>query len=93
MQFSALFASKVLTTAVLSIRHLIAPFVAAALASIMSLDPIQTLVLMMFAASPTAASCYVLANRMGYSGALVAGQVTLSTLLCWASFTLAMWLM
>ena len=32
-------------------------------------------------AMPTAASCYVLASRMGYDGGYVAGLVTLSTLL------------
>ena len=45
------------------------------------LDPQQTLVLLIFSALPTAPSCYVLAARMGYNGAYVAGLVTLSTLL------------
>ena len=41
----------------------------------------QTQVLLIFSAMPTAASCYVLASRMGYDGGYVAGLVTLSTLL------------
>jgi predicted permease len=45
------------------------------------LDNTQTLVLLAFSGLPTASSCYVLATRMGYNGAFVAGLVTLSTLL------------
>lgn len=45
------------------------------------LDPTQTTILLAFSALPTASSCYVLAARMGYDGAYVAGLVTISTLL------------
>jgi malonate transporter len=38
-------------------------------------------VLLSFSALPTASSAYVLASRMGYNGAYVAGLVTLSTVL------------
>jgi malonate transporter len=47
-------------------------------------------VLLIFSAVPTASSCYVLAARMGYNGALVAGLVTLSTLLGMFSLTFAL---
>jgi len=43
-----------------------------------------------FSALPTASSCYVLASRMGYNGAYVAGLVTLSTLLGLASLPFAL---
>ena len=54
--------------------------------------PIQTLLI--FSALPTSSSCYVLAARMGYHGAYVAGLVTLSTVLAaislpWALASLA----
>jgi hypothetical protein len=48
---------------------------------IFGLDPTQTTILLAFSALPTASSCYVLAARMGYDGAYVAGLVTISTLL------------
>ena len=42
---------------------------------------------------PTASSAYVLATRMGYDGAFVAGLVTLSTLLGMLSLPLALGLL
>lgn len=81
MQFSTLAQAKTLAVSVLAIRHLLLPLVAAALAWALRLDPAQTTILLAFSALPTASSCYVLASRMGYNGAYVAGLVTLSTLL------------
>lgn len=81
MQFGSLASSRTLTVALLSIRHFLLPVVAFALARLFRLDPVQTTVLLAFSALPTASSCYVLASRMGYNGAYVAGLVTLSTLL------------
>jgi predicted permease len=51
---------------------------------------VQTTVLLAFSALPTASSCYVLAARMGYDGAYVAGLVTLSTLLGMVSLPFAL---
>ena len=81
MQFGPLGRAKALAVALLSIRHFLLPLVAWGLARLFRLDPVQTTVLMAFSALPTASSCYVLAARMGYNGAYVAGLVTLSTLL------------
>ena len=67
--------------AVLALRPLLLPLVAFGLARLFRLDPVQATVLLAFSAVPTASSCYVLAARMGYNGAYVAGLVTLSTLL------------
>ncbi|MDM0107827.1 AEC family transporter [Variovorax sp. J22R24] len=81
MQFATLAQGKVLAVSVLAIRHLVLPLIGWALAIVLRLDPAQAAVLMTFAAVPTASSAYVLAARMGYNGAYVAGLVTLSTLL------------
>ncbi|WP_413762965.1 AEC family transporter [Variovorax sp. Varisp41] len=72
---------KVLAVSVLSIRHFILPLVAWGLARWLRLDAAQASVLMAFSAVPTASSAYVLAQRMGYNGAFVAGLVTMSTVL------------
>jgi hypothetical protein len=90
MQFGALSRAKALAVAVLSIRHLFLPLVALGFAHLFQLDPVQTTVLLAFSALPTASSCYVLAARMGYDGAYVAGLVTLSTLLGMASLPFAL---
>jgi predicted permease len=59
-------------------------------ARVFGLDPVQTTVLLAFSALPTAPSAYVLAARMGYDGAYVAGLVTLSTLLGMLSLPFAL---
>lgn len=81
LQFGLLTRGKALSVAALSIRHLVQPLLAFALARLFGLDPVQTTVLLAFSALPTASTCYVLAARMGYNGPYVAGLVTLSTLL------------
>ncbi len=65
----------------LSIRHLLLPLSAMVLAWAFELPPLQALVLVLFAAMPTASSAYVLAARMGGDGPYVAGLVSLSTIL------------
>lgn len=90
MQLGQLQHARVLSAAVLSIRHLLLPLLAWALARLLGLDATQTAVLLAFSALPTASSCYVLAARMGYNGAYVGGLVTLSTLLGLASLPLAL---
>lgn len=81
LQLKQLGQDRVLSVGLLSVRHLISPLVAWGMARVFGLDPVQTQVLLIFSAMPTAASCYVLASRMGYDGGYVAGLVTLSTLL------------
>ena len=70
-----------LAVAVLCIRHFILPLVALGASRLLGLSPVQTTTLLAFSALPTASSRYLLAARMGYDGAYVAGLVTLSTLL------------
>lgn len=90
MQFGHLAKAKTLAMSVLGIRHFIAPLLAWGLAQVFALDSVQSSVLLAFSALPTASSCYVLANRMGYNGAYVAGLVTLSTLLGMLSLPFAL---
>ena len=77
----------------LTIRHLVLPLVALGLAQLFELNATETTILLAFSALPTASSCYVLAARMGYDGAYVAGLVTLSTLLGMVSLPLALGLL
>jgi predicted permease len=87
---SLLTRGKLLGASVLSIRHLLLPVVAFALARAFALGAAESTILLTFAALPTASSCYVLAARMGYNGPYVAGLVTLSTLLGMVSLPLAL---
>ena len=93
MQFGLLTRSKMLSVSVLSIRHLLQPLCAFAIARALQLDTAQTSVLLAYSALPTASSCYVLAARMGYNGPYVAGLVTVSTVLGLASLPLALGLL
>ncbi|MDP3702489.1 MAG: AEC family transporter [Hylemonella sp.] len=90
LRFSSLGQGKVLAVAVLSIKHLLLPLIALGLSLAFGLTPVQTTILLAFSALPTASSCYVLAARMGYDGAYVAGLVTLSTLLGVLSLSFAL---
>jgi predicted permease len=81
MQLAALNHAKLLGLAVLLVRHLLMPLWALLLCLLFGLSSVQSTILLMFAALPTASSCYVLAARMGYDGAFVAALVTLSTVL------------
>lgn len=90
MQLGTLTRAKQLGIMVLLIKHLGMPLMAFGLAMAFRLDPLQTTILLMFSAVPTASSCYVLAARMGYDGPYVAGLVTLSTLLGMASLSFAL---
>ena len=81
MELKALNQGKFLGSLVLTVKHLVVPGLAWALAQLFQLPPLQTTVLLIFSGLPTASTCYVLASRMGYNGGYVAGLVTLSTLL------------
>ncbi len=90
MQLGALARGKTLAVSVLVIRHALTPIAALGIALLFGLNPTQTTMLLAFSALPTASSCYVLAARMGYDGAYVAGLVTLSTLLGMVSLPFAL---
>jgi predicted permease len=90
MEVKALNQGKLLGILVLTLKHLFLPCIAWSLAQIFKLNELQTTVLLIFSALPTASTCYVLAARMGYNGSLVAGLVTLSTLLGMLSLPFAL---
>ncbi len=90
MRFDRLWAAKRLGASVLVLRHAVTPIAAWLIARAMGLNELQTAVMMVFASVSTASSCHVLANRMGYDGSLVAGLVTLSTVLSMASLTVGL---
>jgi malonate transporter and related proteins len=79
-----------LAAGLLLIRHAVLPLVGVALALGAGLPPDQRMAVVLFASLPTAASCYVLAVRMGGDGPFVAGLVTLSTLLAMLGVPLAL---
>ncbi|WP_233224572.1 AEC family transporter [Thiomonas sp. X19] len=70
-----------LTVWLMAVRHALIPLIAWGLALWLRLTPLEAMVVVMFAAMPTASSAYVLAARMGGDGPYVAGLVSLSTLL------------
>ena len=90
LRFSSLGQAKVLALCVLGIKHLMLPLMALTLSYVFHLAPLQATILLAFSALPTASTCYVLAARMGYDGAYVAGLVTLSTVLGVASLWFAL---
>jgi predicted permease len=90
MQFGHLVKAKSLAISLLTVRHLLTPLLAWWLTGVFELDKTQASVLLAFSALPTASSCYVLAARMGYNGAFVAGLVTLSTVLGMLSLPFAL---
>ena len=93
MQLGALNRAKALGVAVLAIRHLMLPLVAMVIARLFGLSVVEATILLVFSALPTSSSCYVLATRMGYDGAYVAGLVTLSTVLAMVSLPMALGLL
>jgi malonate transporter len=90
LRFGALRDAPALAAALLAIRHLVLPALAIALVLVTPLTNLQQMVVVMFAALPTASTAYVLAARMGGNAAFVAGLVTVSTLLGMLSVPLAL---
>lgn len=90
LRFGALRDAPGLAAALLAIRHLVLPVLAVALVLATQLTTVQQMVVVMFAALPTASSAYVLAARMGGHAAYAAGLVTVSTLLGMVSVPLAL---
>ena len=79
LQLGALREAPRLAAALLTIRHALLPIIALVLMMALKLPPGQQLVVVAFAALPTASSAYVLAVRMGGHGGYTAGLVTVST--------------
>ena len=83
LRLGGLKASPALAATLLGLRHAALPLIAIGLTSpqALALPAAQRVVVVLFAALPTASSAYVLAARMGGDGSYVAGLVTVSTLL------------
>ncbi len=81
LRVGGLKAAPGLAAAFMAIRHALLPAVAIGLTAALALPADQRLIIVLFAALPTASSAYVLAARMGGDGGYAAGLVTLSTLL------------
>ena len=90
LKFGGLKESPGLAAALLGIRHAALPVVAIGLCALLALPPAQRIIVVAFAAVPTAPSAYVLAVRMGGHGPFVAGLVTVSTMLC--AISVPVWL-
>jgi malonate transporter and related proteins len=90
LRVGALRDAPALAAGLLGIRHLVLPVVGVLLCLWVPLSPVQQLVVVSFAAMPTASSCYVLAVQLGGNGRFVSGLVTLSTLLGMVSVPLAL---
>jgi len=90
LKFGGLKESPGLAAALLGIRHAALPVVAIGLCALLALPPAQRIIVVAFAALPTAPSAYVLAVRMGGHGPFVAGLVTVSTMLC--AISVPVWL-
>jgi len=90
LRLGRLKAAPGLAAALLAIRHAVLPAIAIGLTALLALPPEQRLVVVLFAALPTASSAYVLAARMGGDGGYVAGLVTVSTLLGMLSIPIAL---
>jgi len=81
LQVGALREAPKLAAALMAIKHLAMPLAALLFTSLLGLPTAQQLIVVIFAAMPTASSAYVLAVRMGGHGGFVAGLVSLSTLI------------
>lgn len=71
-------------------RLLAVPVVALFCARILSLSPLETAVIVLFFALPTAPTSYVLARQLGGDGHLMAGIITFQTLLSGISLLLVL---
>lgn len=90
LQLGGLAIAPWLASGFLTIRHAVLPVAGLLLGHAFALPAGQRMVLLAFAAMPTASSAYVLAIRMGGHGPFTAGLVTVSTLL--GMVTLPAWL-
>ena len=93
LQMGALKASPGLASAFIGLRHGVVPALAVMAVGGLGYPPATQMMLVSFAALPTAISAYVLAARMGGDGSFTAGLVAASTLAGALSLplTLAAW--
>jgi malonate transporter len=90
LRLSGLHASKGIAVYFLLVKLAAVPAITYALGLWVGLSPLHLQIVVMFAALPTASSCYVLAVRMGGKGPFVAFLISAGTLISMA--TLPLWL-
>ena len=74
----------------LAVKLIVLPITAIIVGKGLGLSPLESQMLVLFSALPTASAAYVLAMRMGGDGRMVAWLISAGTLL--SAFTLPMWL-
>jgi predicted permease len=90
LRFGAIHGARAFAAWITTVKLGAMPAVAMAVGSALALPAGPMRMAMLFAAMPTASSCYVLANRMGGDGQLVAWMVSVSTLA--SLLTMPLWL-
>lgn len=90
LRMGSLQAAPRLTAFFMLLRHAVLPAIAIGLVAALALPVEQRVIVVLFAALPTASSAYVLASRMGGNGPYVAALITLSTLL--GMLSIPLWL-
>jgi hypothetical protein len=90
LRLSASRASPALQGWFLGVKLLVLPALALFAAMQLGLPPLQRVIVVTFAAMPSASSAYILAARMGGNGPLVAYLVSIGTLI--SAVTLPLWL-
>ena len=90
LRFGSVHGARALAAWLTAVKLLAMPAVAWAVGTRLGLPALPLRMVMLFSAMPTASSAYILANRMGGDGALVAWLISLSTLA--SIVTLPLWL-
>lgn len=75
---------------IVSVRLLIMPIFGLALAYVLGMSAIQTQMIVLFTALPSASAAYILAVRMGGDGKIVASTISIGTICC--VFTIPLWI-
>ena len=78
--------------AISALRLLAMPALAMAVANVLGLGDVETLVLVVFAAIPSAPTAYVLTRQLGGDGEFMAGIVTAQTVASLATIPVVLWL-
>ena len=75
---------------IVSVRLLIMPIFGLALAYVLGMSAVQTQMIVLFTALPSASAAYILAVRMGGDGKIVASTISIGTICC--VFTIPLWI-
>ena len=81
LNWAGTFSAKVIVAWMLLARTLILPLLALSILMVLPLDTVSRIVILSYAALPTASSAYILAARMGAPAAPVAAIISIGTLL------------